>query len=238
MNGSRTYNFAEGEILLIDKPAHWTSFDVVNKIRWSISRKTGIRKMKVGHAGTLDPLATGLLILCTGKMTKQISTLQLMDKEYTGTFYLGATTPSFDRETEIDKRFPTGHIDHKRINDAISRLTGSIQQVPPTFSAIKVDGTRAYRKARKNIEVKLEPREVTIETFEITRVSIPEIDFKVACSKGTYIRSLARDFGTILDSGAFLASLRRTRIGDYSVDDAMSIEDFIIALDLPEREKS
>jgi tRNA pseudouridine55 synthase len=232
MERSRTYNFAEGELLLIDKPLQWTSFDVVNKIRRAISRSTGIRKMKVGHAGTLDPLATGLLILCTGKMTKQINDLQIMDKEYTGTFYLGATTPSFDKETEVDAKFPTSHIDEGLIHEAVNGLTGAIQQVPPIYSAIKVDGTRAYRKARRNDEIKLKPRAVTIHAFEVTRIGIPEIDFRVECSKGTYIRALARDFGHAIRSGAYLASLRRTRIGDYHIDSAMRIEEFIATLDL------
>ncbi len=238
MTAGRKYDFAEGELLLIDKPPQWTSFDVVNKIRRAISRTTGIRKMKVGHAGTLDPLATGLLILCTGKMTKQINDLQLLDKEYTGTFHVGATTPSFDLETPVDAEYPTGHIDGPLIAQAVQRLSGTIMQVPPIFSAIKVDGTRAYRHARRNDEVKLNPREVNIHAFDITRTDLPEVDFRVACSKGTYIRALARDFGIALGSGAYLASLRRTRIGNFSVDRALRIEDFLETLEGPGPEKS
>lgn len=233
MDHPGTYDFVNGEIILIDKPAEWTSFDVVNKIRRAISRKTGIRKIKVGHAGTLDPLATGLLILCTGKFTKRINELQAMDKEYTGTFCLGATTPSYDKETAVDQEFPVGHITKESIDRAVNDLTGEIDQVPPVFSAIKVQGTRAYHMARKNNEVKLSPRPVTIYEFEITRISLPEIGFRVRCSKGTYIRALARDFGTALASGAYLSSLRRTKIGGYSVDEAMTIEDFIESIPTP-----
>lgn len=238
MPQGKTYNFAEGEILLMDKPLEWTSFDVVNKIRGAITRKTGIRKMKVGHAGTLDPLASGLLILCTGKFTKRINELQLLEKEYTGTFYLGATTPSFDRETEVDRTYPTDHISDQLIRDAAHQLTGEIEQVPPAFSAIKVGGTRAYHMARKNDDVKLSPRKIKIEEFEILRIDLPEVDFRVSCSKGTYIRSLARDFGIALNSGAFLASLRRTRIGSYPVEDSITIENFLDSLELPSSEKS
>ncbi len=227
----RTYNFIDGELLLIDKPVEWTSFDVVNKIRWAISRKTGIRKIKVGHAGTLDPLATGLLILCTGKFTKKINELQLLEKEYTGTFYLGATTPSFDGETEVDQVYPTDHIQTEHIVEATRELTGEIEQVPPAYSAIKISGTRAYQMARKNDEVKLKPRKISILEFEITRIGLPELDFRVSCSKGTYIRSLARDFGLALQSGAYLFSLRRTRIGKFHVADAMTIGQFLESLD-------
>ena len=226
-----TYNFVDGELLLIDKPVEWTSFDVVNKIRWAISRKTGIKKIKVGHAGTLDPLATGLLILCTGKFTKKINELQLLDKAYIGTFYLGATTPSFDGETAVDQVYPTDHIQEENILQAARQLTGEIEQVPPAYSAIKVSGTRAYQMARKNDDVKLKPRKISIEEFEISRIGIPEIDFQVSCSKGTYIRALARDFGLALQSGAYLFSLRRTRIGKFHVKDAMTIEQFLESLD-------
>lgn len=232
MHTGKIYNFPEGELLLIDKPLDWTSFDAVNKIRWTISRNTGIKKIKVGHAGTLDPLATGLLIICTGKFTKRISELQLMDKEYTGTFFLGATTPSFDRETQPDLEFPTSHISNDLIEKAIKGLTGDIQQIPPSYSAIKVDGKRSYRMARKNDPVELKARDVHIAEFEIKKVNLPEVEFRVVCSKGTYIRSLARDFGEAVDSGAHLSALRRTRIGNFSVNDAMTIEEFIDSVHL------
>jgi tRNA pseudouridine55 synthase len=232
------YNFIDGELLLIDKPLAWTSFDVVNKIRRAISRSSGTRKTKVGHAGTLDPLATGLLLLCTGKLTKQIDELQLLGKEYTGSFILGATTPSFDKETEVDQEYPIDHISRDLILEAASGLTGEIEQVPPAFSAIKVDGTRAYRLARKNDEVKINPRKVIIDEFEITGFELPMVFFRISCSKGTYIRSVARDFGKAMNSGAYLATLRRTRIGNYRVEDAMTIEDFIQSLVIPPVENS
>ncbi|MCD4725030.1 MAG: tRNA pseudouridine(55) synthase TruB [Bacteroidales bacterium] len=225
MLSSRKYNFPEGEILLIDKPASWTSFDVVNKIRYMIKHHLGIRKIKVGHAGTLDPLATGLLIVCTGKATKQISGLTGMDKEYTGTFYLGATTPSYDRETAIDQTYNIDHISANLIQDTAKKFVGSIEQIPPAFSAVRIDGTRAYKKARKQEDVKLSPRQVDIYEFEITRTGVPETSFRVLCSKGTYIRSLAYDFGKSLNSGAYLYSLCRTRIGNFSIEDAISIQD-------------
>lgn len=225
MLSSRKYNFPEGEILLIDKPASWTSFDVVNKIRYMIKHHLGIRKIKVGHAGTLDPLATGLLIVCTGKATKQISGLTGMDKEYTGTFNLGATTPSFDRETAIDQTYNIDHISANLIQDTAKKFVGSIEQIPPAFSAVRIDGTRAYKKARKQEDVKLSPRQVDIYEFEIIRTGVPETSFRVLCSKGTYIRSLAYDFGKSLNSGAYLYSLCRTRIGNFSIEDAISIQD-------------
>ena len=225
MPSSRKYNFPEGEILLIDKPASWTSFDVVNKIRYMIKHHLGIRKIKVGHAGTLDPLATGLLIVCTGKATKQISGLTGMDKEYTGTFYLGATTPSYDRETAIDQTYNIDHISANLIQDTAKKFLGTIEQIPPAFSAVRIDGMRAYKKARKQEDVKLSPRQVDIYEFEITRAGVPETSFRVLCSKGTYIRSLAYDFGKSLNSGAYLSSLCRTRIGNFSIEDAISIQD-------------
>lgn len=226
----RAYNFPEGELLLIDKPREWTSFDVVNKIRHTISRKTGIKKIKVGHAGTLDPLATGLLLICTGKFTKKINELQLMHKEYTGTFYLGATTPSFDRETAVEQDFEIGHIDEALVRKQAAQFLGIIQQVPPVYSAIKVDGTRAYEMARKNDAVKLAPREVEIMEFEITGMDLPLVHFRVVCSKGTYIRALARDLGTSLQSGAYLYDLRRTRIGEYHMEQGKTLEDFLAEL--------
>lgn len=238
MKVTRPYHFQEGEILLIDKPVEWTSFDVVNKIRRSITRKIGVKKLKVGHAGTLDPLATGLLILCTGKFTKSINELQLLEKEYTGTFCLGATTPSLDKETEIDKRYPTDHISPEMIHNTVNTFIGEIDQVPPIFSAIKVDGTRAYQHARKNDTIKLKPRKVNIFEFETTNIRIPEVDFRVSCSKGTYIRSLARDFGEAMQSGAYLCNLRRTKVGKYSVIDAITIDEFLSGLESQFSEKS
>jgi len=220
------YNFFEGEILLINKPLEWTSFDVVKKIRNTISRKMGIKKIKVGHAGTLDPLATGLLIICTGKMTKRINEFQNQYKEYTGTFFIGATTPSFDQETEINEKFETKHIDKYLLIKAAKELTGHIHQVPPVFSAVNVNGVRAYQLARKKEEVELKSRQVLIHDFELTSIKLPEVDFRISCSKGTYIRSLARDFGRNLKSGAYLLSLHRTKIGHFSVSDAMTIEKF------------
>jgi len=219
------FDFIRGELLLIDKAIDWTSFDAVNKVRRLISRKIG-RKLKVGHAGTLDPKATGLLLICTGAMTKQINEMVGLDKEYTGTFFMGATTPSFDTETEIDNRFEISHLKSEIIHASTEKFIGTIQQVPPQFSAKLVDGKRAYLSARKNKEVKIEPVTIIIKEFEITRIDMPEVSFRVVCSKGTYIRSLARDFGETLYSGAYLTSLRRTRIGQYSVRDAVTIAQF------------
>jgi tRNA pseudouridine55 synthase len=221
------YNFVEGEMLLIDKPLEWTSFDAVNKIRYAILRKLGLKKIKVGHAGTLDPLATGLLIICTGKFTKRIDEFQEQDKEYTGTLYLGATTPSFDKETEVDREFPTNHITEELIVKVSQKFIGETMQVPPVFSAVKIGGERAYNKARKNQVVKIQPKKITISEFEIVKISMPEISFRVKCGKGTYIRALARDFGQSLNSGAYLSSLRRTRIGEFNVENAISISDMV-----------
>ncbi len=222
-----SYNFEEGEVLLINKPLTWTSFDVVNRLRNSLKKYLNVKKLKVGHAGTLDPLADGLLIICTGKFTKRIDEYQGQEKEYTGTFYLGATTPSFDLEQEVDQTFETSHITEAMITAAAEKFTGDILQVPPVFSAIKVDGKRAYRYARKDEELVLAARPVTIREFEITRIALPEVDFRISCSKGTYIRSLARDFGLALSSGAHLTALRRTRIGDFRLEDAHNLDDLI-----------
>lgn len=219
-------DFQEGKVLLIDKPLHWSSFQAVNKVKWSLKKHLGLKKLKVGHAGTLDPLATGLLIICTGKFTKRISELQGMEKEYTGTFHLGATTPSYDLETEVNATFPTTHIDDDLIYKTITQFLGEIDQKPPIFSAIKKDGKRLYEHARKGEEVEIAARKTTIHEFEITRIAIPEVDFRVVCSKGTYIRSLAHDFGIALNSGAHLTALRRTKIGAFSVEDAISPQDF------------
>lgn len=220
-------NYQSGKVLLIDKPLNWTSFQVVNKLRWEIKRAFKLKKIKVGHAGTLDPLATGLLVICTGKMTKQIDTFQAQTKEYTGTIVLGSTTPSYDLETEINETFQTEHITPELIKEATKPFIGDIQQYPPIFSAIKKDGKRLYEHARAGSEVKIELRNITIDAFEITNISGLEVDFKVVCSKGTYIRSLANDFGKTLQSGAHLSALRRTKIGDFNVADAVSIEAFI-----------
>ena len=219
-------DYKEGQILLIDKPLQWTSFQVVNKLRWHIRKSFGIKKIKVGHAGTLDPLATGLLVICTGKFTKRIQEFQGQIKEYTGTITLGGTTPSYDLETEIDQTFPIDHITEEDIKNATSQFIGEIEQYPPVFSALKKDGKRLYEYAREGQEVAVEPRKITITEFEITRIALPEVDFRVVCSKGTYIRSLAHDFGKALDSGGHLTVLRRTKIGAFSVDDAMSIQSF------------
>jgi len=220
------FNFEQGEILLINKPYRWTSFDVIGSIRYFFKKELGVKKFKIGHAGTLDPLATGLLILCTGPATKRIEEFKDFDKEYTGTFVLGATTASFDLEKPVDETFPTGHITEEMILRAAQSLTGEIQQVPPMFSAIKVNGKRAYKYARKEEDVILAPRKVMIPEFEITAIRFPEVDFRIVCSKGTYIRSIARDFGKELQSGAHLSSLCRTRVGPYRLSDALEIEQF------------
>ena len=216
----------EGQVLLFDKPLHWTSFQVVNKVRWLIKQKFGLKKIKVGHAGTLDPLATGLVILCTGKATKTIESLMGQTKVYTGEFTLGATTPSYDLETEIDHTFEISHIDEKLIKNALSQFQGKIMQRPPVFSALKKEGKRLYEFARKGEAVEIPKREVQIGTFKITENNLPKLNFVVQCSKGTYIRSLAYDFGKALDSGAYLSALRRTQIGDYQVEDALTLIDF------------
>jgi len=218
--------FLNGEIILIDKPLDWTSFQVVNKIRWLIRSTFGIKKIKVGHAGTLDPLASGLLILCTGKMTKSIEQFMGQEKEYTGTFTLGGTTPSYDLETEIDNTFPTDHITEELLQATLDQFVGTIDQYPPIFSALKKDGKRLYEFAREGIEVEIPTRKVNIRSFELTQKAIPKVDFKVICSKGTYIRSLANDFGKALNSGAHLSALRRTRIGEFNIEQAVIIEDF------------
>ena len=218
----KEYNFQEGELLLVEKPLEWTSFDVVNKIRSVISRETGQKKIKVGHAGTLDPLATGLLLICTGRFTKKINQLQILNKKYTGTFYIGATTPSFDRETEVDKIFSTDHITNELLQATSKKFIGEIDQVPPLYSAIKIGGTRAYHLARNNQEKKLDARRVTISSFDLLNIQVPNVEFRVICSKGTYIRALARDFGKELNCGAYLTSLCRTRIGEYRLENAIT----------------
>lgn len=219
--------YKNGQVLLIDKPLTWTSFQVVNKLRWEIRQRFNIKKIKVGHAGTLDPLATGLLIICTGKQTKQIDTYQGQVKEYTGTFTLGGTTPSYDLETEIDNTFPTAHITEELLHETTKQFIGEIQQKPPIFSAIKKDGKRLYELARKGETIEIKERTVTVSSFEITKIKLPEVEFRIICSKGTYIRSIAFDYGKALNSGGYLSALRRTKIGNFSVDDAFSVEEFI-----------
>ncbi len=216
----------EGSVILIDKPLGWTSFNVVSRVRNWAHRIVG-RRVKTGHAGTLDPLATGLLIVCTGKFTKKIEEFQAQRKEYTGTFVLGAVTKSHDLESEVEAGGSLEGIGETQIQEAAARLTGSIQQVPPCFSAVKVQGKRAYQYARADKEIQLEAKPVQIYEFEITRVALPEVDFRIACSKGTYIRAMARDFGQALGCGAYLSVLRRTKIGDFKVEDARDIDEFL-----------
>lgn len=214
-------DFQAGEVLLIDKPYTWTSFDVVNKLRY------GLKIKKIGHAGTLDPLATGLLILCTGKKTKEIDQFQAQEKEYTGTLILGKTRPSIDKETEVDSETDISQLTLEDIKKAATQFQGTIEQVPPQHSAIKVQGKRVYKHARAGVEIKLEPRTVQVPLFELSRIELPEVDFRVICSKGTYIRSLVRDLGQVLGVGAYLSDLRRTRIGDFKIEDAENPLEFL-----------
>ncbi len=219
-------DFKAGEILYIDKPYKWTSFAIVNKLRYHICRKVGVKKMKVGHAGTLDPLATGVMIICTGKATKRIEEFQYQTKEYIATLRLGATTPSFDLETEIDATYPYEHITCEQVENVLQKFVGTIEQVPPAFSACKVDGKRAYDLARKGKEVELKAKTLAIDEIELLSCELPEIVIRVVCSKGTYIRALARDIGEALDSGAHLTALQRTRVGDIRLADCMQVEEF------------
>lgn len=219
-------NFKKGEVLYFDKPYRWTSFALVNKVRYHISRRLGVKKIKVGHAGTLDPLATGVMIVCTGKATKRIEEFQYHTKEYIATLQLGATTPSYDLEKEIDATFPTGHITRELVEETLQRFVGTIEQVPPVFSACKVDGKRAYELARKGDEVQLRPKTLVIDEIELLAYNLPEIKIRVVCSKGTYIRALARDIGEALHSGAHLTGLIRTRVGEVTLDRCMKVEDF------------
>ncbi|WP_440880000.1 tRNA pseudouridine(55) synthase TruB [Tenacibaculum sp. C7A-26P2] len=223
-------DFKNGQVLLIDKPLEWTSFQVVNKLRWHIKKHFNLKKIKVGHAGTLDPLATGLLIICTGKQTKSIELYQGQVKEYTGTFTIGSTTPSYDLETEINQTFPIDHITHQLIQETTTKFIGKIQQKPPIFSAIKKDGKRLYELARAGKTTEIKSREIEIKEFEITEIKLPKIAFRIVCSKGTYIRSIANDFGLALNSGAHLSDLRRTKIGNFSIKNAQSIDKFIDTL--------
>ena len=219
-------DYKEGQILLIDKPLNWTSFQVVNKVRWLIRKNYNIKKIKVGHAGTLDPLASGLLIICTGKFTKRINEFMGQEKEYTGTFMFGGTTPSYDLETEVDQTFSTENLTEEGLTAATHQFIGTIDQFPPVFSALKKDGKRLYEYAREGEDVEIASRQVEIREFEITRIALPEVDFRVSCSKGTYIRSLAHDFGKTLNNGAHLSALRRTRIGEFHVKNGVTIEAF------------
>ena len=221
-------DFQEGEILYFDKPLRWTSFNLVAKVRWMLCQRLGVKKLKVGHAGTLDPLATGVLIVCTGHATKRIDELQAGTKEYVATLQLGATTPCFDLEKPIDQTYPTDHITLELIREVLPRFRGRIEQVPPAFSACKVDGHRAYKLARKGEEVELKPKELIIDELEILSfdASQMQLQLRIVCSKGTYIRALARDIGQALRSGAHLIGLRRTRVGDVTVEQCMQIEDF------------
>lgn len=219
-------NFQEGEILCFDKPYGWTSFALVAKVRYLLCRKMQVKKLKVGHAGTLDPLATGVLVLCTGRATKRIDELQAHTKEYVATLRLGATTPSFDMEKPVDAEYPTEHITKEGVVEVLKKFVGTIEQVPPAFSACKVDGSRAYDLARKGQDVNLKPKILVIDELELLRCDLPEIEIRVVCSKGTYIRALARDIGQALQSGAYLTALRRTRVGDVRVEDCMRMEDF------------
>lgn len=232
----------DGEIIYIDKPLRWTSFDAVKRIRGTLTRRLKVHRLKVGHAGTLDPLATGVMIICTGKATKRIDELQAGVKEYIATIALGATTPSFDLETEIDATFPTEHITRDLVESTLLKFTGEIQQVPPAFSACKIDGKRAYKMARKGQEVELKPKLLVIDELELLEYSQTSITIRVVCSKGTYIRALARDIGLALNSGGHLTALRRTRVGDISIDQCQNVEDAIKMLEsieivLPEENK-
>ncbi|MCX6230568.1 MAG: tRNA pseudouridine(55) synthase TruB [Bacteroidetes bacterium] len=231
------FNFSEGEVLLINKPYNWTSFDVVNNIRYFIRKILDLPKLKIGHAGTLDPLATGLLVLCTGKFTKNIDTFQAQEKEYTGSFIIGETTPSYDMEKEVDRTFDYSHVNEELIRQTAQKFTGSFEQIPPVFSAVKIKGKRAYEFARNSEEVKIIPKLITISEFEITNIELPHIDFRIVCSKGTYIRALARDFGEAMQCGAYLSALCRTRIGSFMLTEAMEIEtlkSIILAQSKPE----
>lgn len=219
-------DFLEGEILYFNKPLHWTSFSLVNKVRWLISKQLHVKKIKVGHAGTLDPLATGVLILCTGKATKQIDTFQHQTKEYIATLFLGATTPSFDLEKPIDLYYPIDHITHALVEETLKQFIGTIEQIPPAFSAVKIEGKRAYEYARQEINVSLNAKTLVIDEIEILSFEPPFLKIRIVCSKGTYIRALARDIGFALHSGAHLTELIRTRIGDVTLDHCMSLSDF------------
>lgn len=220
-------DYIAGEILYFNKPLTWTSFNLVNRVRGVLSRHLGVKKLKVGHAGTLDPLATGVMILCTGKATKLIESFQYQTKEYIATLQLGATTPSFDLEKEIDATYPTEHITEELVRSTLQQFVGTIEQIPPTFSAVKIDGKRAYQYAREGMEVDIKPKTLVIDEIELIDCQLPSITIRVVCSKGTYIRALARDIGLALQSGAHLTALKRTRIGDITLDQCLEYEDFV-----------
>jgi tRNA pseudouridine55 synthase len=220
---SKDFDFIQGEILVLDKPLDWTSFDLVQKVRNMLCRMMKIKKLKIGHAGTLDPKATGLMVLCTGKSTKRIDDIQADEKEYIALLKVGATTPSFDRETEEDQQYPTAHITRELLETTLPSFVGTIEQVPPAFSAVKIDGKRAYKFARKGKEVELKAKLLVIREIELLRFEPPEIELRVVCSKGTYIRALARDIGNAVNSGAYLLGLKRTRIGEYTIDQSLTI---------------
>lgn len=224
-------DFVSGEILLVNKPLHWTSFQAVNKIRYHIRNQTGVKKIKVGHAGTLDPLADGLLIICTGKKTKEIDSYMGLEKVYSGIITLGATTPSYDLETEIDQRYDLTGITEELIKKTAAEMVGEQDQMPPIFSAKRVDGNRAYDMARAGKEVELKTKRVTISSFEITQINLPEVHFKITCSKGTYIRSIAFDFGRLLNNGGHLSALRREAIGQFSLEKAQTVEEWVETID-------
>ena len=228
----KSYDFINGEVLLFDKNLDWTSFDLVSRVRNALCRKIGIRKLKVGHAGTLDPLATGLMVLCTGKSTKQIESLQLQEKEYIATLQLGATTPSFDMETEEDSKNDFSFVTEELFKAAAKKFVGEVEQVPPVFSAVKVKGKRAFEYARNGESLKLQPKKIVISEIEVLSFHLPAIIIRIVCSKGTYIRSLARDIGEELKCGAYLTGLQRTRIGDFRIDDAMTVDYFMENLNL------
>lgn len=231
------FHFTEGEVLLFDKPIDWTSFDVVRRIRAAIRHFLKVKKIKVGHAGTLDPKATGLLIVCTGRKTKEIEKFQAGEKEYIADIFLGATTPSFDRETEIDNKFPTEHINIELVNKILDGFIGVQEQIPPIFSAKRINGQRAYKNARKGIDVEMKPSTIEIREIEVLDFNLPKLQIKVKCGKGTYIRSLARDIGQKLNSGGYLIGLRRTKIGEFSVENAISIDDFTLQIKVEEEKK-
>ncbi|PHR46963.1 MAG: tRNA pseudouridine(55) synthase TruB [Fluviicola sp.] len=221
------YDFKTGEVILVDKPLHWTSFDVVNKLRWKLKKQYNVKKMKVGHAGTLDPLATGLLIICTGKKTKISQELTADDKTYTGTFLIGKTTPSFDLETEYNKTYPTDHINDELMNKVVEEFLGEQLQTPPVFSAKKIDGKRAYESARQGKHVEMRQNLIHIHNFTIDSKDFPKVHFEIKCSKGTYIRSIAHDFGKKMGSGACLIALRRTQSGEFSINEAKSVDEWL-----------
>jgi len=227
----KNWDFVSGEVLLIDKPYEWTSFDVVNRLRWKIRHTYQLKKIKVGHAGTLDPLATGLLIICTGKNTKRIEEFQAQEKEYVATFHIGATTPCFDKEKPVDQTYPTEHISEEMIHTAAAAFIGEQDQVPPVFSAKKVDGVRAFESARKGKEVEIKPNRIEIKEFEITKIAMPLVEARIVCSKGTYIRAIARDLGKTLESGGYLEALRRTRIGDFKVEEAHQLDELLLQIE-------